>query len=353
MKFTKMQGLGNDYVYISLFDEPVSDPAALARRVSDRHTGIGSDGLILVGPSTVADVRMHMFNADGSEGEMCGNGIRCVGKLAYDTGLVTSEQLTVETRAGIKTLWLNVADGDGAVGSGAASGGVSREGAAGDSAAGYRAADGTTKVRVSSVRVDMGTPVLTAADIPVTLDGHQADTPVVAVPLTVDGVTWSITAVSMGNPHAVVFLDEGAGGGAGGVPHAAPAVDSDGVSVALADLDLPLVGPKFEHHSAFPNRVNTEFVEVLDRNTLRMRVWERGSGETMACGTGACAVAVAGVLTGRTERQVRVELLGGSLDIEWSATDDTVYMTGPATTVFTGELLIGEPLTGELPSDER
>ena len=274
MKFTKMQGLGNDYVYVNGFREQVENPEELARQMSDRHFGVGSDGLILIKPSKVADFEMAMYNADGSRGEMCGNGIRCVGKYVYDNGLTDKTSISVETLAGIKHLELTLEAG-----------------------------------KVSQVRVDMGAPILKPEQIPVTLPGEQA----VNVPYTVQGKTYHMTAVSMGNPHAVIFVD------------------------GVEKLDLEAIGPEFEHHPLFPNRVNTEFVQVLDSRTVRMRVWERGSGETMACGTGACAVAVACVLNGRTQEAVTVKLLGGDLFIEWDRKKNRVYMTGPAETVFEGE----------------
>ncbi len=274
LRFTKMHGIGNDYVYVDCFAQTVAAPAQLSRRVSPRRTGIGADGVILICPSSVADVRMEMYNADGSRGEMCGNGIRCVGKYVYEHGLARRDTLRVETDAGVKTLHLQ-----------------------------------TRGERVSAVTVDMGEPVLDGPRIPVAAEGQ-----VVNVPLEIAGETYCITCVSMGNPHCVVFV---------------PRVDA----VALAE-----VGPRFEHHPFFPNRVNTEFVEVLTRRELRMRVWERGSGETAACGTGACAVLVAAVLTDRAERRATVRLVGGDLELEWSAGDDHVLMTGPAEEVFSGEI---------------
>lgn len=276
MKFTKMQGLGNDYVYVNCFQEKIADPSALAAKVSDRHFGIGSDGLILINPSDKADFEMEMYNADGSRGEMCGNGIRCVAKYVYDYGLTDQTHISVETLAGIKYLDLTVEDG-----------------------------------KVKLVRVDMGRPELAPAKIPVAASAEQA----VDEPILVDGAEYRMTCVSMGNPHAVVFVD-----------------------CDVKDFPLETVGPKFECHERFPNRVNTEFVRVTDRHTAEMRVWERGSGETLACGTGACAVAVACVLNGRTEEEVTVKLLGGDLDIRWDREKDTVYMTGPAEVVFDGEL---------------
>lgn len=274
LRFTKMHGIGNDYVYVDCFREQVADPPALARRVSPRHTGVGSDGLILIRPSDVADCRMEMYNADGSRGDMCGNGIRCVGKYVYDHDIARRETLRVETDAGIKTLHMQTRGG---------------------------AAVGAT--------VDMGEPILDGARIPVTAEGR-----VIGAPLEVDGTTWNVTCVSMGNPHCVVFVPD------------------------VASLPLETIGPRFEHHAFFPKRVNTEFVQVLDRAALRMRVWERGSGETAACGTGACAVLVAAVLNGLAERSATVRLNGGDLAIEWNETDDHVYMTGAAEEVFGGEI---------------
>jgi diaminopimelate epimerase len=271
--FVKMHGIGNDYVYIDGFESTVSDPASLARRVSPRRTGIGSDGVILIQPSTAADCRMEMYNADGSRGEMCGNGIRCVAKYAYESGRTRSNPMRIETDAGIKVVRLEVTNG-----------------------------------RVGEVTVDMGPPILDGPRIPVAAEGRVID-----APFEVGGTMYRMTCVSMGNPHCVVFLPE------------------------VADLDLERIGPRFEHHAFFPNRVNTEFVQVLNPQRLRMRVWERGSGETAACGTGACAVLVAAALTDRSERKATVQLNGGDLRIEW-ANDDHVYMTGPAEEVFRGEI---------------
>ncbi len=277
MKFTKMHGIGNDYVYVNCFEETVEDPAAVARFVSDRHFGIGSDGLILIKPSEVADCEMDMYNLDGSQGAMCGNGIRCVAKYAYDYGIVHKTQISVATRSGIKYLDLTVKDG-----------------------------------KVSQVKVNMGAPILTASQIPVVSEKEE----VINEPLEVNGETYYITAVSMGNPHAIVYMTD--------VDH----------------LDIEKIGPSFENHVAFPDRVNTEFVEVLDEHTVKMRVWERGSGETLACGTGACAVAVASILNERVDgdKPVTVKLLGGDLEIYWNRQENLVYMTGPATTVFDGEI---------------
>ena len=277
MKFTKMQGIGNDYVYVNCFKEKVEDPREAAIKVSDRHFGIGSDGLILIKPSEVADFQMDMYNLDGSQGAMCGNGIRCVAKYVYDYGIVKKENISVSTKSGIKYLDLTVRDG-----------------------------------KVALVRVNMGSPVLTASQIPVVSSTEE----MINAPLKVNGETYYITAVSMGNPHAIVYMTD--------VDH----------------LDIGEIGPYFENHMAFPDRVNTEFVEVLDDHTLKMRVWERGSGETLACGTGACAVAVASILNGHVdgEKPVTVKLLGGDLEIFWDRQENLVYMTGPAATVFDGEI---------------
>ena len=277
MKFTKMQGLGNDYVYVNCFEEKIDNPPELARRISDRHFGVGSDGLIMINPSDRADFEMEMYNADGSRGEMCGNGIRCVAKYVYDYGLTDKTDISVETLGGIKYLELTVEDG-----------------------------------KVRTVKVDMGKPELEPQKIPVKADGDKA----VDEPILVGGEEYRMTCVSMGNPHAVVF-----------------------VGCDVRDFPLEEIGPKFESHERFLNRVNTEFVRVIDRHTAEMRVWERGSGETLACGTGACAVAVACVLNGLTEDEVTVRLLGGDLQIRWDREKDTVYMTGPAEVVFDGEWL--------------
>lgn len=275
LQFTKMQGLGNDYVYVDCTKKKLENASEVAVKVSDRHFGIGSDGLILINASSVADFEMEMYNADGSRGEMCGNGIRCVAKYVYDYGLTDQTHISVETLGGIKYLDLTVEEG-----------------------------------RVRQVRVDMGRPMLCPTEIPVIANGES----VIDMPIEVDGTEYRMTAVGMGNPHTVVFVE-----------------DVDG-------LEIEQIGPKFEHHPCFPNRVNTEFVKVLDRNTVKMRVWERGSGETLACGTGACAVAVACILNGLTENKVTVQLLGGDLLIEWNREADKVYMTGPAEAVFDGEV---------------
>ena len=279
MKFTKMHGLGNDYVYVNCFEEKIDNPPAVARFVSDRHFGIGSDGLIMINPSKTADFEMEMYNADGSRGEMCGNGIRCVAKYVYDYGLTDKTQISVETLGGIKYLDLTVEDG-----------------------------------KVSLVKVDMGKPELEADLIPIISEREQ----VIDEPIEVDGKEYHMTGVSMGNPHAVIYVDD------------------------VKGLDLEKIGPKFENHERFPKRINTEFVHCIDRQTVEMRVWERGSGETLACGTGACAVAVSSILNNLTDTQVTVKLLGGDLQIEWDREKDRVFMTGPATVVFDGGIDITE-----------
>ena len=276
MKFTKMHGIGNDYVYVNCFEETVENPREVAKFVSDRHFGIGSDGLILIKPSKVADCYMDMYNADGSNSAMCGNGIRCVAKYIYDYGITDKTEVDVETAAGIKHIVLTIKDG-----------------------------------KVEKARVDMGEPILKPELVPVVGEGEM----LVNEPIFVDGEEYRMTCVSMGNPHAVVFLDED-----------------------VKTLDIEKIGPKFENHERFPERVNTEFMYVVDRNTMNLRVWERGSGETWACGTGTCASVVASVLNGHTERNVLVHLLGGDLEILWDEKDNHVYMTGPATTVFDGEI---------------
>lgn len=263
MKFTKMHGLGNDYVYVNCFEETVEHPEAVAKAVSDRHFGIGSDGLILIKPSETADCQMDMYNLDGSRGVMCGNGIRCVGKYVYDHGIVKKNSISVETASGIKALEVKTEDGV-----------------------------------VTAVTVDMGAPVQTS-ELPESI--------------LVAGQEYEFIGISMGNPHAVLFMDD------------------------IEHLDLEQIGPEFENHKRFPDRTNTEFVKILDRRHVKMRVWERGSGETMACGTGACAVAVASILAGYVEDTVEVELLGGVLRIRWDRENNTVFMTGPATEVFSGE----------------
>lgn len=275
LNFTKMHGCGNDYIYFNCFEQNIDNPEELSVRLSDRHFGIGGDGIILICPSDVADARMRMFNADGSEGKMCGNGTRCIGKFMYDNGMVSKPEMTLETLSGIKLLKFQIEDG-----------------------------------KVANVTVDMGAAILNPAEIPTRFEGEQA----VSVPLEANGETYSVTCVSMGNPHCVLFVDE---------------VDS---------LDLEKIGPAFENHPMFPERTNTEFVRVIDDHTLQMRVWERGSGETWACGTGACAVAVAAVLNGicKKNEDILIHLRGGDLTIRY--TDEAVFLTGSATKVFEGSI---------------
>lgn len=277
MEFTKMEGCGNDYVYVNGFENKIENPNEVSKFVSDRHFGIGSDGLIVINPSEVADFKMSMYNADGSEGKMCGNGIRCVAKYVYDNKMTDKTTITVETLSGIKTLILNVKEG-----------------------------------KVDTVRVNMGAPEIAASKVPVLFHGEK----VINEPIFIDGREYGITCVSMGNPHAVTFIN-----------------DTD-------SLDIEHIGPMFENHEMFPDRVNTEFIQVVDRKTVKMRVWERGSGETLACGTGACASVVACVLNGKTENTVTVKLLGGDLLIEYNGEENTVYMTGPARVSFTGNIEI-------------
>jgi diaminopimelate epimerase len=276
MRFTKMHGAGNDYVYVNCFEESLpKDVKTLAQKMSDRHFGIGGDGLILICPSdNGADARMRMYNADGSEAEMCGNGLRCVAKYVYDHGIKRDQTLRIQTGAGILTVNLDVKGG-----------------------------------HVDRVQVNMGQPILEAAKIPTRLAGN----PPLDVPLAVDGQTMQVTCLSMGNPHCVTYVER-----------------------ATDELVLGL-GPKIEHSPMFPARVNVEFIEICSPREIRQRTWERGSGETLACGTGASAVCVAGVLTGRTERRIINHLRGGDLELEWREADGCVYMTGPATEVFTGE----------------
>ncbi len=289
MRFTKMHGIGNDYVYVNGFEEKIEDPVSVAKFVSDRHFGIGSDGLIIIQPSDRADCEMEMYNADGSRGKMCGNGIRCVGKYVYDHGIVKKDVITVDTLAGVKTLQLHVKDG-----------------------------------QVDTVRVDMGAPVFEPEKIPVdpaaagrlemtTVSPYEGILLNTDIPVS-ENLTMKGTCVSMGNPHCVVPVDD------------------------VASFDVEGVGRLFENHPIFPERVNTEFIRVEDRKNVRMRVWERGSGETWACGTGACAVASACILNGWTDPCVTVHLLGGDLEIEWDREKDTVFMTGPAVSVFDGEI---------------
>ena len=284
MRFTKMQGLGNDYVYVNCFQEKVENPSEMAKRISDRHFGVGADGLILIGPSEQADFEMAMYNADGSRGEMCGNGIRCVAKYVYDYGLTDKTSISVETLGGIKYLDLTIEDG-----------------------------------KAVLVRVDMGRPELRAREIPIiceAADGESAadEAQVIDEPIVVGGMEYRMTGVSMGNPHAVVFLED------------------------VEGLDIEKIGPKFEEHERFPRRINTEFVRIIDRERIEMRVWERGSGETLACGTGACAAVVASILNGLAGRKVTVKLKGGDLLVEWDQESGKVYMTGPAEVVFDGEI---------------
>ena len=275
MRFTKMHGIGNDYVYVETFHQTAPrDPATLAIAVSDRHFGVGSDGLILIEPSDRADARMRMFNNDGSEAEMCGNGVRCVAKYIHDHAIARKPRVTVETGRGVLTLDLEIEGG-----------------------------------RAERVRVDMGTPILQASDIPTTLPGN----PPVDVPIEVGGRTLTLTAVSVGNPHAVIYVDD------------------------VAGFPVEALGPLIERHAAFPRKINVHFVEVLGRGEVRMRTWERGTGITLACGTGACAVAVAGVLSGRTDATLLAHLPGGDLTLEWAGGTAPVFMTGPAAEVFSGE----------------
>ena len=277
MKFTKMHGIGNDYVYVNGLEETIIDKPEMARFVSDRHTGIGGDGLILINKSDVADFEMEMYNSDGSRAEMCGNGIRCVGKYVYDYGLTDKKELAIETLGGIKYLKLTVENG-----------------------------------KVQEVQVDMGEPILKPEDIPVLAEKE----PVLMEDLEVDGETFRMNCVSMGNPHAVIFVEE-----------------------EVAKLPLQEMGPKFENHPRFPKRINTEFARVLDRKNIEMRVWERGSGETLACGTGACATAVAAILNGLADEEVTIHLRGGDLRIRWDREKNRVFMTGSAAAVFDGELV--------------
>ena len=277
MKFTKMHGCGNDYIYVNCMDEVIENRSQTALRLSDRHFGIGSDGMICIDSSDVADFKMDMYNADGSQGKMCGNGIRCVGKYVYDYGLTDKTRITVETLGGIKALELTVHDG-----------------------------------KVSSVRVCMGSPDFRSENIPVLCSTETA----IKIPVHIEEKTFSATCVSIGNPHAVIFVDD---------------VDA---------IDLETIGPMLENHPMFPERINTEFVQVLDSGDLKMRVWERGSGETFACGTGTCAALAASYVCGCTSRSANVYVRGGVLSIEWSSEDNMIYMTGPAETVFEGEVCI-------------
>lgn len=274
-KFTKMHGAGNDYIYVNCFEEKVEDVNATAKKVSDRHFGIGSDGLVLICPSDKADFRMDMYNSDGSQAEMCGNATRCVGKYVYDRGLTDKTRVTLETLAGIKILDLNVKEG-----------------------------------KVESVTVNMGSPELVPKNIPIDSDKERF----ISEDVEVLGRTYKVTGVSMGNPHAVTFID-----------------DTD-------SLEIEKIGPYFENHKLFPKRINTEFAQIVDRRTIKMRVWERGAGETLACGTGACATLVAAYLNGLTDNEADLVLLGGTLHIKYDENENAVYMTGPAAFVFDGEI---------------
>lgn len=321
MRFTKMEGLGNDYVYVNCFQENVENPSALAKKISDRHFGIGSDGLILIKPSKTADFMMEMYNADGSQSEMCGNGIRCVGKYVYDYGLTDKTSITVETLAGIKYLDLKIQHENKINGS-QDTGDIKKD-------------NGSNKKRgrVKLVTVNMGAPILAPQDIPVSVDEIlknctavnefpekiiEADIKETGMirdcPVRIAGKKWNITCVSMGNPHCVTFIN-----------------DTD-------SFPLEEIGPQFETNPIFPNRVNAEFVQIVNRKYAKMRVWERGSGETLACGTGTCASVVAAILNGLTEDEVTVKLLGGELIIKWDRESNKVYMTGPARVVFDGEI---------------
>lgn len=277
MKFTKMHGCGNDYIYVNCMKGMIENPEEVAVKVSDRHFGIGSDGLILICPSEVADFRMAMYNADGSEGKMCGNGVRCIAKYVYEYGLTKKDKISIETKGGIKYLDLTIENG-----------------------------------KVVLVKVDMGAPVLCPEQIPAKIGKDTC----IAQTISVDGTDYQVTCVSMGNPHAVTFV-----GGTEGLP-------------------LEKIGPGFEHHEAFPDRINTEFVQVLNRREVNMRVWERGSGETLACGTGACATVVACVLNGKTDHEITVHLLGGDLFLNYDEENHTVWMTGPAEIICDGDILI-------------
>lgn len=294
IRFTKMEGCGNDYVYISGFEyqlDPEQKPE-IVKKLSDRHFGIGGDGVIFINPSKIADFEMEMWNADGTRGEMCGNGIRCVGKFVYDSGMTHEKEITVESFGKIKYLTL------------------------------YTEEDEDGRELVQSVRVNMGAPILEAGEIPVAAEGS----PVVSEPISIAqkdsglkggaGTEYRMTCVSMGNPHAVVYID------------------------STDELEIESIGPLFENHERFPNRTNTEFVEIIDPGHVKMRVWERGSGETLACGTGCCAVCVAGVLNGFTAPRLEVQVLGGKLLIEWDREENLVWMTGPATTVFEGVITV-------------
>ncbi len=277
MKFTKMHGAGNDYIYVNCFEEKIKDRSKTAVKVSDRHFGIGSDGLICIDPSDTADCKMDMYNADGSQGKMCGNGVRCVAKFAYDNGIAKKEEIAVETLSGIKYIKVAVKDG-----------------------------------KVYEATVNMGEPILKASEIPSAYTGERA----IGEKLKIGDREYTVSLVSMGNPHCIVYVDD------------------------VYSLNLPEIGPGFENNEKFPERINTEFIKVVSPEKLEMRVWERGSGETLACGTGACASVVASVLNGYCKKDtlVTVKLLGGELKIKWSSEDNNVYMTGPAATICTGEV---------------
>lgn len=280
MRFTKMHGIGNDYIYVNTFDERVDDPAELSVAMSRAHFGVRSDGLVLIGPSEVADYSMRMFNADGSESEMCGNAVRCIGKYVYDRRMTNNTRVTLETLGGIRVLELHVKQGE-----------------------------------VEAVRVDMGEPSLAPSSIPISVPVSLPSEMVVSYPVAAEGKEWRITCVSMGNPHAVTFVDD------------------------PWTMDIERVGRALESHALFPNRTNVEFVRVVSRNRLEMRVWERGSGETLACGTGAAATLVAAVLNGLADRTATIKLAGGELEVTWDEADNHVYQTGPATFVFDGTWL--------------
>ncbi len=277
MKFTKMQGIGNDYIYINCFEEVVENPSELSIKLSERHFGIGSDGIILIAPSDIADCHMDIYNADGSQAMMCGNGIRCVGKYVYERGIAKKDVLKIDTMSGVKTLFLDIQDG-----------------------------------KVMSLKVDMGKPNLAAADIPVILNKEE----VINEPIVVEGKEYRITCVSMGNPHCVLFVDD------------------------VNEVHIEEIGPKFECNEIFPKRANIEFVQVMNQNEIKMRVWERGSGETWACGTGACAVAVACAINKKTGRTTTIHLKGGDLKIDWDDKTNSVFMQGPAKIVFDGTIEI-------------
>lgn len=274
MKFTKMHGIGNDYIYVNGMSEDVRYDREYIQKISDRHTGVGSDGMIVILASEHCDFKMRMFNKDGSEGKMCGNGIRCFAKFVYDHGLTNKDQITVETLGGNKVVYLDIVNGE-----------------------------------VLSAKVDMGEPIFECSKIPVALECSQ----MIDAPLTIHHITYQVTCLSMGNPHCVIFVND------------------------VMGMDLDKIGPYFEHSRYFPESVNTEFVEIIDEETIKMRVWERGSKETQACGTGACASAVAAMLLSNRKRKITVQLLGGDLDIEW-ANDNHVYMSGPAVSVYHGEI---------------